>query len=252
MSPLTDSAEVALLITCRNEVAALAWLLPRVPSSVHVVLCDNDSTDGSTSLARRHGATIVIERGHRRLGAAIRKGIEASRAPIIVVIDGDGTVDPRDAIRLAEPIRFGSADVVLGTRVPTKTGSVAQRLMTRTRNTLLRVVTATPVADLGTARAFSRVALVPSLPGLNERYGWNLSSTLAVVRRVGAARMASVRIPHHARIGRSQISGSLVGSIIAAIDSILVLSQFLIGSRAHAKPAEVTTAAHRGRSAHTE
>jgi glycosyltransferase involved in cell wall biosynthesis len=225
-----DRADVVLLIACRNENTALRWILPRVPHGVDVVLCDNDSDDGSVALAAAFGAMVVTERRHRRVGAAIRRGVESSTAPIIAVIDGDGTVDPRDVLTLIEPIRSGRADVVLGARVMTDRGRPFPQVMTRVRNGLLRAVTGTPVADLGTARAFSRVTLVPRLSELNERYAWNLSSTLAVMRASGPTRVASVPIAHHARIGRSQISGSFRGSLVAVADSLLVFSRFLFAS----------------------
>lgn len=231
MTPWPDTADVALLITCRNERAALAWLLPRVPEGIEVVLCDNGSVDGSPSFAADLGASVVTEGGRRRVGAAIRKGVESTRAPIIAVIDGDGTVDPQDLVALVEPIRSGAADVVLGARLPNYDSRFFPRLMTGTRNCLFRAVTTTHATDLGTARAFSRAALAPNLPSLNERFAWNLSSTLSVIRESGPSRMACVPIPHHVRIGRSQISGSLVGSIIATADSLLVLSRFIWGRR---------------------
>lgn len=220
---MTRYPEVALLVACRNEAPALSSLLPRVPHGIEVVLCDNGSTDGSRELAERWGAKVVSERRHRYVGAAIRRGLLATDAAIVIVIDGDGTVDPRDLEQLITPIRCGLAEMTVGVREFAERASALPRMMTTVRNCLFRMVTGSNIEDLGTARAFRRADLLPVAHRLNTRYGWNLSSTVAAIESFGTSRVHGVRIAHHPRIGRSQISGSLIGALIASWDSLKVL-----------------------------
>ncbi len=219
---------VDLLLPCRNELPALEWLLPRVPSGINVILCDNGSTDGSKEFALAYGAQVVSVPTHREVGAAVSAGISLSNAEFVCVMDCDGTVDPEEITALLIPLAKGEADFVLGERVASAGATnFRQRLLTAARNRVVRrEFRSGRFGDLGSARAFARVVLEGQGTRTNARYGWNLSATLVALETVGASRIGSVRVRHHPRIGRSQISGSFVGALIATWDSCEALVNF--------------------------
>ncbi|HUX08695.1 MAG TPA: glycosyltransferase family 2 protein [Acidobacteriota bacterium] len=71
-----------------------------------IVISDNDSTDGSASLASRLGARVVScpERGY---GRALIRGIKAARGRMIVIGDADGSYDFTDSIPMIEKLQEG-------------------------------------------------------------------------------------------------------------------------------------------------
>ena len=80
-----------------------------------LLVVDNGSTDGTAVVARAHGALVVRE-AKKGKGNAIRTRLYAisDDTDYVVMIDGDGTYDTGEIMRLLEPLDSGFADVVLG------------------------------------------------------------------------------------------------------------------------------------------
>ena len=112
-----------------NEAAALPWVLGRIPPTYRPIVVDNGSTDGSGDLARSLGAT-VIEEPVPGFGAACFAGLTSATADVVVFMDCDGSLDPRDIPYLAHPVLAGDADLCLGERIPAP-GASPSRLRTR-------------------------------------------------------------------------------------------------------------------------
>lgn len=115
---------VSVVIPTLNEVRNLPWVLRRMPDYVdQVVLVDGHSTDGTVEIARAMRPDVVVvlptERGK---GFAIREGLAASTGDIIVMIDADGSMDPREIGCFLAPLRF-DFDLVKGSRYLTGGGS---------------------------------------------------------------------------------------------------------------------------------
>lgn len=214
---------VDLILPCRNESAAIPWLASRVPASVNVILCDNDSVDLSRALARKAGWSVTRQPGRYAVGNAILNGIRRSHADIVCVIDCDGTIDPGDIPSLIAPIASGDADVTVGDRSRfAERMPIRHRIASAARDALLTsAYFGWPLSDLGSARAFRRSILSPEeYSGLHAGLGWNLDFTLAALERVGTERLTVVELPYHRRIGRSQVGGSARGALRATFDTI--------------------------------
>jgi glycosyltransferase involved in cell wall biosynthesis len=108
---------VSVIIRTPNEADSLRWVLENVPAWVHeVVLVDGLSTDATEVLARRIRPDAVVVHQHRRgKGAALRAGFAAATGDVIVMIDADGSMDPREMHRLVAALNDGS-DFVKGSR----------------------------------------------------------------------------------------------------------------------------------------
>ena len=108
---------VELVLPCLDEESSLPALLARVPPDWRVVVADNGSTDRTRSVAAAAGAVVVTE--HRRgYGAAVHSGLLAASADIVVVVDGDGSLDPADLRPLVEAVRTGRTDLACGCGPP--------------------------------------------------------------------------------------------------------------------------------------
>lgn len=223
-----SGSSIALIMPCLNEASALAQLLPLVPEEVELIVCDNGSTDGSPDLAAALGAKVVRHGKRRQVGRCIEIGLATTASDIVCVSDCDGTIDPRSALRLTQPISDGSADFVLGSRPddPT-TRSAAHRAASTMRDSIVELLLPTwPFPDLGSARAFRKSALTGQAISYNARFGWNLDITLGAYGHLPRERIRSIEIPYSARIGRSKISGDPLSITLAAIDQMSVLYRF--------------------------
>jgi glycosyltransferase involved in cell wall biosynthesis len=176
-----------------------------------IIVVDNGSTDGTAEAARRAGARVV-EEPCRGYGAACHRGLrEVSRPDVVVFLDGDYSDYPDDLPRILDPIIRGDRDMVIGSRLGD--GSpVHARAGTRLAVFLLRVLFGCRYTDLGPFRAARYDALL-SLGMRDRKFGWTVEmQALAAVHRL---RVAEVPVRYRERIGKSKISGTVVGTLRA-------------------------------------
>ena len=212
---------VDVILPVLDEREALPWVLGRMPEGYRAIVADNGSQDGSGELAASLGATVVVE-PRRGFGAACWAGLGAAQADVVCFMDCDGSLDPRDLPRVADPVLAGTADLVLAARdlepgaMPLH-GRLANRVLARE----LRRRTRRPLTDLGPMRAARREALL-GLGIADRRFGWPLEMVL----RAAAAdwRIEEVRVPYAARAGRSKITGTVRGTVRAVRDMRAVFS----------------------------
>jgi glycosyltransferase involved in cell wall biosynthesis len=114
---------LGVIIPAYNEERSVELVVRRVlqESSVQqVVIVDDCSTDGTLAAARRCAGdsrvTIKTHPTNQGKGAAIRTGLAAITAPLVIIQDADLEYDPADYGKLISPILRGRADVVYGTR----------------------------------------------------------------------------------------------------------------------------------------
>ncbi len=93
---LGSSAEgrVSVVVPARNEAAQLPPLLRSLSGSgAEVVVVDDDSVDGTPSIARTHGATVVssapLPEGWTGKAWACETGVRAATGEVLVFVDAD-------------------------------------------------------------------------------------------------------------------------------------------------------------------
>jgi glycosyltransferase involved in cell wall biosynthesis/ActR/RegA family two-component response regulator len=115
---LSNQISVSVVIPTLNEAKNLDQVLPRLPMQLidEVILVDGFSTDGTVEIAKKLLPSIKVVYQHvRGKGAALRAGYKASSGQIIVVLDADGSHDPREIPRFIANLIEGS-DIVKGSR----------------------------------------------------------------------------------------------------------------------------------------
>jgi glycosyltransferase involved in cell wall biosynthesis len=212
-----------VVIPCRNEAAALPGLLGRIPAGLNAIVVDNGSTDETTAVARRCGATVVREQipGY---GAAVHAGLEAATAPLVAVMDGDGSMDPRDLAAMIADVVTGRATMSVGRRRPTRADvwPLHARLGNRVVLARLRRRTGLRIHDIAPMRVCGLRDLL-SLAVEDRRFGY------PVELLVKAQQAGWVLTEHDITYGpravgtRSKVSGSVTGSWKAARDFARVL-----------------------------
>ena len=212
---------IDVVLPVLDEREALPWVLGRMPPGYAPIVVDNGSADGSGELAARLGARVVGE-PRRGFGAACWAGLNAATDDVVCFMDCDGSFDPRELPRVADPVAAGRYDLVLGARAPVPGSWPAHA---RAVNSLLawelRRRAGVPLRDLGPMRAGRRDALI-GLGIEDRRFGWPLEMVL----RAAAAgwRIDEVSVGYHPRHGRSKVTGTVRGTLRAVRDMAAVLA----------------------------
>jgi glycosyltransferase involved in cell wall biosynthesis len=116
-SPRAGAVRVSVVIPALNEAENLPYVLPRLPAWIdEVLLVPGHSSDDTVAVAQRlwPRVRIVAQQG-RGKGAALRAGFAAATGDIIVMLDGDGSMDPGEIPSFVGALLAG-ADFVKGSR----------------------------------------------------------------------------------------------------------------------------------------
>ena len=103
---------MTVVLPCLDEAGSLPGVLAGIPEEYLALVVDNNSTDGTADVARRCGARVVAE-ATPGYGAAVHAGVVAAQTELVAVLDGDGSLDPRDLPELVAEVDRG-ADMAVG------------------------------------------------------------------------------------------------------------------------------------------
>ncbi|WP_422742254.1 glycosyltransferase family 2 protein [Mycobacterium sp. WMMD1722] len=210
------SSPVTVVLPCLDEAASLPAVLAAMPAGYRPLVVDNNSTDDTAEVARRHGADVVHE-PRPGYGSAVHAGVVAAATPLVAVLDADGSLDPQELPGLVAELERG-AQLAVGRRRPApglrwpwhaRLGTAAVCWRLRTRHGL-------PVHDIAPMRVARRDDLL-ALGVIDRRSGYPLE---LLVRAAAAGWQVVERdVTYGPRTGgRSKVSGSLRGSVVAATD----------------------------------
>jgi glycosyltransferase involved in cell wall biosynthesis len=212
--------KTALIIPVLNEQGIIGRVLDETLASFsgRIIVVDNGSSDGTAEEARAAGAEVFSE-PRQGYGYACMAGyLAAEDADTLVFMDGDGADDPAQIGALVQPIEQDLADLVIGSRELGNAEPGALLLQARIGNwitaRLLHLLYGLRVSDLGPFRAIRRKVL-DSLDMQEMIYGWTTEMMVKAVKR--GYRVHEVPVDYRKRLGgRSKISGTLRGTILAA------------------------------------
>lgn len=114
--------KISVVIPCYNERLTIEKIVKAIragPIEVELIIVDDASTDGTTTLLEKIAPTvdqIIYHPVNRGKGAALRSGFSVVTGDIVLVQDADLEYDPQDYSLLLEPILAGKADAVFGSR----------------------------------------------------------------------------------------------------------------------------------------
>jgi glycosyltransferase involved in cell wall biosynthesis len=212
-----------VILPCRDEAAALPGVLAGLPDGYGAIVVDNGSRDGTAVVARSLGASVVRE-DRIGYGAAVHAGVLAASADLIAVVDGDGSMDLGDLVRLTAIVRRGEATMAVGRRRPTGRGSWPwhARLGTYLVMRRLRRVSGLALRDLAPMRVCRRDDLL-ALGIEDRRFGYPLELMVRAADAGWTVREVDIAYGERASGTRSKVSGSVRGTLRTARDFARVL-----------------------------
>jgi glycosyltransferase involved in cell wall biosynthesis len=164
------SPEISIVTPVFNEEGSVEALVREIAAAFagwrhEIVFVNDGSTDGtSIRLAALQPEMpqlrILTHRRNAGQSRAIRTGVRAARAPIVVMLDGDGQNDPADAPRLAQALMSGPPSLgLIGGERRVRRDSTGKRWASRVANAVRRRVLDDRATDTGCGlKAFRRDA----------------------------------------------------------------------------------------------
>ena len=222
---------VAVVIPVLNEEEAIAQVLSEIPTFVdQIIIADNGSTDKTIEIAQTFKTTIVVET-QRGYGAACLRGLKevADDNDIIVFLDGDYSDYPQEMNLLLDKIVLEKQDVVIGSRMLIKESKAVLTPVAQFGNwlstKLIALFWSINFTDLGPFRAI-RWEMFQKLDMQDRNFGW----TVELQIKAAKLKMACTEVPvsYRSRIGKSKISGTLVGSINAGCKILYLIFRELV------------------------
>ena len=203
----TNDPAVSVVVPVRNEAGNVAPLLAEIAAvldrqwTFEVVYVDDGSSDGTAAeLDRLKAQHPWLRRVHHKQScgqsAAVRSGVAAARAPMVVTLDGDGQNDPGFIPALLRALEAGSPRVglIAGQRVGRK-ASAFKKLQSRIANAVRGAVLRDGTRDTGCGlKAFRREVFLALpyfdglhrfLPALVRREGYEIGYVDVVDRPRG-------------------------------------------------------------------
>ena len=146
------SPRVSVVVPTYNEAKNLPHVFALMPEVHEVIVVDGRSTDGTIEVAQQLRPDVKVVRQTRKgKGNALACGFEAVTGDIIVMLDADGSADPREIPAYVEALVNG-ADFAKGTRFALGGGSSditrVRRIGNWFLNTIVNVLFGTRYTDL--------------------------------------------------------------------------------------------------------
>jgi glycosyltransferase involved in cell wall biosynthesis len=191
-----SAPDISVVVPVYNEEGAAPALAREIAAAftganAEIVFVDDASRD-STRLAldalraEIPALRVVTHEKNAGQSRAIRTGVLAARAPIVVMLDGDGQNDPGDAPALVAALGAGPRSLgLVGGERQKRQDTAAKRWASKVANGVRRRLLDDGAADTGCGlKAFRREAFLSLpyfdhmhryLPALMQREGWEVA-----------------------------------------------------------------------------
>lgn len=224
---------IDVVIPAFNEENAVGNVVRDIPKSLvrEVIVIDNNSSDRTQENARNAGAT-VLEQTIQGYGAACLKGLEhiahkSQKPDIVVFLDADYSDYPEEIADLVKPIQNDGFDLVIGSRAlgDRQRGSMTPQQVFGNwlATSMLRWIYGYRFTDLGPFRAI-RYDKLAQINMQDMNYGWTVEMQIKAAKH--KLKCTEIPVKYRVRIGKSKVSGTLKGTIMAGYKIIATLLKY--------------------------
>jgi len=219
MDRLQKFQKISVIIPAYNEAQSLPKVLKDLPRDIlqDIIVVDNASTDKTAFIAEQAGCRVVTE-NKRGYGRACLKGIAAldPQTQIVVFIDGDYSDHAEQLDRIIKPIVDNGYDFVIGSRAlgTREPGAMTPQAFYGNKLAcfLMKFFWKVSFTDLGPFRAIKYSAL-KQLNMCDQDFGWTIEMQIKAIQK--RLKITEVPVDYRKRIGKSKISGTAKGTILA-------------------------------------
>jgi glycosyltransferase involved in cell wall biosynthesis len=224
--------KIIVIIPAFNEAKSIDKVIREIPQDLvnEVVVVNNNSSDATSKVARSAGATVLDET-RQGYGFACLKGIDYAKIQkpdIIVFLDADYSDYPEEMRLLIKPIIEQNYDMVIGSRAlgERQAGSmtIPQIFGNWLATNLLRLFYGVRYSDLGPFRAIKFEHLL-ALNMQDTTYGWTVEMQLKAAKM--KMKTTEIAVNYRVRVGKSKISGTIKGTILAGYKIITTIFKYL-------------------------
>lgn len=227
-------ADIKVIIPAFNEENAVGSVIREIPKDIvsEIIVVNNASTDQTAAAARQYGATVLNEK-KQGYGFACLKGMEYVagldyKPDVIVFLDADYSDYPEEIPALTQPILDNKYDLVIGSRAlgQRQKGSMTPQQVFGNwlATTLLKLFYGANFTDLGPFRAIRYSSLL-ALQMVDKTYGWTVEMQLKACKH--QLRYTEVPVNYRKRVGKSKVSGTVKGTIMAGYKILWTIFKYL-------------------------
>jgi glycosyltransferase involved in cell wall biosynthesis len=239
-----DRLTVSVIIPALNEAPNLLHVLGNIPDGYEVILVDGNSTDGTVEVARSlwPDVRVVYQTGVGK-GNALACGFVAASGDVVVTIDADGSMDPKEIPAFVEAVVEHPGTYAKGSRILPQAGSDDLTRVRRFGNRMLvwavNVLYGTDYTDLCYGlnafwrRDLDRLGFPRTETGIVAKEHQKLGFEVETYLNVRAAR-AGLRIVEVPSFEHRRANG--VGNLRVVRDGLRILRTILV-ERARRYPA---------------
>jgi glycosyltransferase involved in cell wall biosynthesis len=219
--------EIAVLIPCHNEAAALPQVVAGFRQALphaRILVFDNNSSDDTVAVARGLGVEVRREPQQGK-GHVVRRMFADIEADAYVLVDGDGTYDAASAPAMLQLLLDEHLDMVNGRRIHHSNDAYRRGHQTGNRllTTLVAKIFGRRTDDmLSGYRVFSR-RFVKSFPALST--GFEIETELTVHALTLGMPVAEVDTPYGERPEGSTSKLSTIRDGVRILRTILSLTK---------------------------
>ncbi len=187
---------LTIVMPVYNEEATLRKVLEAVRAveldgiEKEIIVVDDGSTDRSRAIIEEEAAkgdlVLIFQATNQGKGTALRSGFQAATGDLIIVQDADLEYDPRDYVKIIQPILEGKSDVVYGSRFlggPRKAMSLLHMLGNKGLTIATNLLYGTVLSDMETCYKCFRAEVVKPLTIHARRFEVEPELTAKILKR---------------------------------------------------------------------
>ena len=207
--------------------------------SYKILVVDGLSNDKTVQIAKSNGAKVIKQR-RSGYGDALQAGFHfvdtRMDSLITVMIDADGTYEPKDIEKMATLIKNGDADFIIGNRFPKMKKNSMTRLNkigNKFLSSIARICLKTQVSDSQCGLRAFRSDLANIF--VNTSYGMPFATEMLVAAKTYHIKIKEIPTSYYERIGKTKLTPfndgmKILGTIIRLMRDTRPLALFgLIG-----------------------